>query len=118
MPKQDPNSSVSGYEIFYDFWVGFLLASKSIIPILINKIVFDIGSRGSHDNSLLILKDIVPDDPKLRRVDNIEADVRTIRDRILQQDGMMRICASDCDIALDVMTDIIFFNDCIAVLYH
>lgn len=116
MSQQNPYSAVSGYEIFYDFRVGLMLTRQSIIPILINIIILDIGSWGGQYNSLLVLKHIIPNDPQLRGVDNIDADIGATRDGVLQQDCVMGVRATDCDIALDVMTDIIFLDDSVAVL--
>lgn len=61
-----------------------MLACDSIIAILVDIIIFDIRSGRSQHHSFLILKDIIPNDPYLRWIDNIDANIRTIRHRILQ----------------------------------
>lgn len=118
MSQQDADSSVSCDEVLHNFGVGFMLACDSVIAVLVDIIIFDIWPRWGQYNSFLILKDIVSYDPQLRWVDNIDADVWTIRDRILQQNSMMWIRPSNCYIAFYVMTDIVLLNNCVAVLHN
>ncbi len=54
----------------------------------------------------------------MSRVDHIDADSRTIWDNVLQENGVMRIGSSKCNIALDVSTDIVLLDNCITIFLN
>ena len=116
MSKCKTHWFISRNEVLYEFGVWFFLTDDAIVFVLIDIVVLYGWTRINHDYSTLIFVNIVSHYLQIARMNNIYTHSWALVYRILNDERMMRIETSYCNIALNIVTNIILFNHSITIL--